>query len=618
MALAPPTLGDVILNGKPYRILLGSYRVRDIVDFSPRAATPGGSILHSELGLYQPLMQTDWRRGFGFHWYTDAAGYMRTTGSVDTRHPGIAMMMTQSVDDTDTSVKIGFTTGSIQGTDYTFSWGASMRKRTTDGTWSDEGSYGAINYILHTQNYIFVCVNGSRIRKITKSSGTHSDTGAGANSTDYKWLHIHQGFIYAGKDGSALVYRNSAVDLATLQGDAADDPDVIVVGGGEYPTKAAITYKSMLIVTRDDGLWQITDSLIAKNLLDYSDQTSSANFRSVAVHNNKLIFPIRDTVKMWNGTTLVDITPEKVDDRFPYTTYGRFDHFVSIGRFMFLVARTNESTYNEHILCWDGTGWHKMEDAITGNTNVIDAMAYDTINDYLWYQVNAATDLTKYIAFQAQSELPNANFKTSGTHSLISSRQDMGFRWVTKSTPSVFVEAENVTANRYLTIYYSIDGGSFTEWGGSGNGKVTSDGITEKSNPLGATNSTLEYKQIQIRVDFTTDSTSQSPILEDITLRFIMRPNVLYGHTIQVVLGRDVKSGTGVLMTTPRALISQLETARASTAPITFSDPFGIDHQGYVSAIERVSLERHGEATPEGYPDIEGIATVTFVEVNTT
>lgn len=42
-------LGDIRLNNVEYSIDLGSYRVRDIIDFAPRAATPGGSIVHSEL-----------------------------------------------------------------------------------------------------------------------------------------------------------------------------------------------------------------------------------------------------------------------------------------------------------------------------------------------------------------------------------------------------------------------------------------------------------------------------------------------------------------------------------------------------------------------------------------
>jgi len=54
MAMIQPVFGDISLNGVNYRIEIGTYRVRDIVDFAPRASAPGGSIIHSELGLYQP------------------------------------------------------------------------------------------------------------------------------------------------------------------------------------------------------------------------------------------------------------------------------------------------------------------------------------------------------------------------------------------------------------------------------------------------------------------------------------------------------------------------------------------------------------------------------------
>ena len=33
---------DVILNAKPYRIDLSTYSRRDVVDFSPRGASPAG------------------------------------------------------------------------------------------------------------------------------------------------------------------------------------------------------------------------------------------------------------------------------------------------------------------------------------------------------------------------------------------------------------------------------------------------------------------------------------------------------------------------------------------------------------------------------------------------
>jgi len=88
--MAAPEFGHIQLNGKPYRVRLGSRRKSDIVDFSPRASTAGGSVVHSELGLYQSQLQTSWQHGFGFPWSEDAQGYLRTYGNIDTRHAGIA------------------------------------------------------------------------------------------------------------------------------------------------------------------------------------------------------------------------------------------------------------------------------------------------------------------------------------------------------------------------------------------------------------------------------------------------------------------------------------------------------------------------------------------------
>src|ERR1700690_1103323 len=99
-------IGHVYLNGKYYRVDLTSYRGRDVVDFAPRASVPSGSVIMSDMSLYQPLYQTDWKHGFGFLWYSDGAGYMNSAGNIDTRNQGIAMLSTQKVlSDTDNNKK---------------------------------------------------------------------------------------------------------------------------------------------------------------------------------------------------------------------------------------------------------------------------------------------------------------------------------------------------------------------------------------------------------------------------------------------------------------------------------------------------------------------------------
>ena len=125
--------GDVLINSKPYRIDVTSYQRRDIVDFSPRASTAtGASISYSELGLYQTLTQEDFRHGFGFYRFTDAAGYQRTEGEIDTRHPGLIMRSTKGVSsDSNNAIKKG---GVTFGRDF-YTWGAAVRNYSS-GSWS--------------------------------------------------------------------------------------------------------------------------------------------------------------------------------------------------------------------------------------------------------------------------------------------------------------------------------------------------------------------------------------------------------------------------------------------------------------------------------------------------
>lgn len=121
--------GDVQLNGRWYKIDLPSYKVKDIIDFAPRAATPGGSVVMSDLNLYQPLLMTDWKHGFGFSWHTDPMGYLRTEGHMDTRHSGRAMLNAQEflTDSSAGGRRLGFAT--FNG--WAYSYGIGGMRRTS-------------------------------------------------------------------------------------------------------------------------------------------------------------------------------------------------------------------------------------------------------------------------------------------------------------------------------------------------------------------------------------------------------------------------------------------------------------------------------------------------------
>ena len=594
-------LGDVIINDKPYRVLPGTKRKQDIVDFSPRASTPGGSIIHSELGLYQPLLQTSWQHGMGFSWYEDAQGYMRTDGNIDTRHAGIAMLFTAAVvSETNANSKEGFTVfdGKL------WSWGAAGLRSFNGTSWSDEYSVAAVNFALALGTYLFYCPNGARIRKVDLS-GVHTDAGAGANSSDYSSLVAHNGYVYALKDGTNIVYYGSADDLSDLFGVPADDTNEIYIGPGSVPVIGHVQAFSRLFWRREDGLWELGEDRIARRVLNYGNERSSTNFRSAAEHNGFLVYAVRDQLFQWNGLRQTPITPPRLTDTFPYKTVGRFDNFVVVGDYFYATARTNETTYTESLWCFDGVGWHKLLDLITDGDGEVSAMGYDTVNERLWVHIaKAASHSTQYIQFQSQSEFPYGNFPTTGTHSLISSRLDMGFRRVIKSTPSMWVEASNLTSTRYLSIYYSLDGGAWTLWK-----TVTQDGVTELDEPGGE--ETREYNYLLVRVDFATADATQSPILESFTVRFLMRPDEGYGYSYDIILGGAAYEGQDY-MRTAGEMDEELEAARASKAPVEFTDHLGRVRHGYISAYTTRDIEEN-LVTYDNLKNVESVGHVNLV-----
>ncbi len=593
-------MATVKINEKEYRIDNATFKGKDIIDFSPRASVPGQSFVMSDLSLYQPLVQTDWRHGFGFQWYSDALGYLRTEGRLDTRHEGIVMMFTDSTSsDTDNDVKEGF----VNWNSAVYAWGDCGLRKYVDGVgWSDIYTTGAVNYAYPAGLYLFFCPDGARIQKIN-TSDTVSDAGLDANADDYNWLIAHNGYIYASKDNVNRIHYDNSEDLSTLEG-TANDTNKVLLGVGQIDNIGVIVYAGQMYVSRKDGLWHVGEDNIARRVLDYSQERSDDNFRSMAVVNGFLFFPIRDRIVQWNGARVTDNTPRRLTDTFPYTTYGRFDNFVAAGEKLYLTARTNEATYEEHLLVWDGLGWHKLAELVTNGTDTITAMGYDTVNNYLWYHLNATADVTYYIKFRDYSPFPHADFPTTGTHELISSRMDMGFRRVEKSLSSMFIEASNLSSTTYLEVYYQIDDGSWVLWD-----TITSDGVTELKYP--GKYRSREFKYMFYKIKFITSTAAQTPVLESVTLRFIMRPDAYYGYSMDIIVSDDGRGQTADDRTM-KELIEDIKDARDSKAPIEFIDLQGITHWGYITTYNERPVSYSDELDEE---NLEQRVSINFVEI---
>lgn len=180
----------ITLNSKPYKILLDSYRDRDLSDFSPRASIPGGGVVFSEMNLYQPINQTDWRHGFGHNWHDDAAAYWTTEGNMETRIPGVISLggRTVTVDCSDVNF-IRVFDGKLHV--YLAVEGGGLYKYTPPVTYNGSDTLTAlpftgkvVNQVWTNGTYDFVLVAGERLIRVDSltpnvSNGTATGGAAG-------------------------------------------------------------------------------------------------------------------------------------------------------------------------------------------------------------------------------------------------------------------------------------------------------------------------------------------------------------------------------------------------------------------------------------------------------
>lgn len=632
-------LGDVTINGKKYRVQLESYKEKDLADFAPRASVPGGSSIMAELLLYQPLNMTDWRHGYGFMWHTDAMGYLKTMGDIDTRFPGAVMFASKPADiphviapATSAARKDGF----VLFNDILYAWSGVAAVglcKYTSSTWSVVSAVN-YNFALSSEEYLFLCPDGAQLSYITKTNATPTVTGVDAEAKDFKFLCIHNGKIWGFQEGSSLLHYSTESDLSDMQGDVDGsgdpDPSAVTVGAGGYPLLGMISYANYLYVFRSDGVWAVGEDNIARRILDYSGERSIYNFAGYTVYNGYLYFTIQAKIYQWNGSRLSDVTPPRLGDTFPYSEVRYYGKMTTAGNYLYVTAEwfnDETSTAYASLFCFDGIGWHKINDLASydgTSVNVVSGTPVfcDGYQKRLYVDVRlggtptgvAGSKIVR-IPWRDVPATPYPISLSSDTSPyLLTSRIDAGFRRIQKSTPSLLVEADNVDSTRYLKVGYYLDNSMTYQ----AFGYVNTEGVTElypNYPSTASSDATEEFYNMKLRVDFINTGTvnTSTPILEGLTLRFLMRPEVFYGYNFNIVGAANYVYGDAEDSRSPKDIRDDLQAARDSKSPIEFIDIYGVSHKCYISSLSLLAVERHNDSD-DGTINIENVVNLNLVE----
>ena len=251
----------------------------------------------------------------------------------------------------------------------------------------------------------------------------------------------------------------------------------------------------------------------------------------------------------------------------------------------------------------------------TGN-DTITAIGYDSDNNYIWLHDNnitgsVGTNNTLYLQINNQSSFAYPNFPTSGTHSLLTSRIDTGFRRILKSMPSMLVEAENLSPTCYINVYFQVDNnGKWLLWG-----KVNQTGVTELVGPAGS--KTYEWHFIQLRFDFITADSTQSPILDSYTVRFIVRPDVKRGYNFNIIAADNLESEGRQDLREAQEIEEDLWAIRSSAAPVKFIDLLGAERYVYLTAFKEMPTFYEGSSDDRSeLPSVPVITSEYQINVN--
>ena len=373
----------------------------------------------------------------------------------------------------------------------------------------------------------------------------------------------------------------SSSDSSDAEGGGIADVAAIVIGTGSPGIVGMISFNGALHVARPDGVWAIDDTVVppvARRVLSFIDEQHSSNFSIFTSWRGRLYFNIKNMLYAYNGASLANVTPPTYSLDYPPLQFGSISGSTYRGAYLYTIAINNEASPTYCLLCFDGTGWFELTNL---GATAPSGLSYSPLTNKIFIGITGGVVWS--VPMQATSELPYAEFSTTGHHYLNLSELDFGFRRVKKSFAEIDVEVYNVAAGRYVGVDYSADGGAWYRLG-----YTTQSGVTQLN-----MNPTVEANKLDVRMDFQTNDETQSVVMRNFTLKAMVRPDVLYGHQMMVLGGDQIQMLDGMQHTlSSEEQKNILETIRNSKAPVTYIDPFGISHDAYISSCTFRNLKR--------------------------
>jgi len=167
--------------------------------------------------------------------------------------------------------------------------------------------------------------------------------------------------------------------------------------------------------------------------------------------------------------------------------------------------------------------------------------------------------------------------------------------WGPKDFPKIVVVGKNLTATRYWDIYFSVDGGAFSNLDAAAVGmRINSDGRKVFFLP-----DTAVGREVQYRYDYVGNVASQAGELNLVEGFAAPQSRKVPVYTVQLLLSRGQYHDAGIEQRSPIEQFNDLEVLVKQANSVGGSGPWGEGQKVWVRGLQLVEVLQEGDREPD-------------------
>lgn len=345
----------------------------------------------------------------------------------------------------------------------------------------------------------------------------------------------------------------------------------VAVGDKTYPIRNMLSWQGDLYVGKDDGLYAVTyavgyptsGSPVVSKVIDFSAMANPVNFAAMVEHQGDLVFSLeRGLLRFTSGNVLTPITPDtglnlSADERATYrAAYSSLN--------VLWVCAEGSLAGKSSLLALVDWHWHPIV-TVPRSGDMMRSVHVEpglySGEPRVWFKAGLQVAYASMPTTTQKRWLwSSMDYAPSGTIDL--PWVDGNIRTVNKDWIQVEIDASHMSETSYANVYYRVsEEDTFTLID-----SVTTDGISTLAFPASTYGS-----KVQLRIGLVTGTSSVTPHVEAVVLKFMERPkdSVAFTRVYNLTERAYNHAGArGVLSIAEQ--VQQLETLRESAEPLTW------------------------------------------------